>query len=240
MDGLSHRASAGGAVVSALVGVTPGEDAMSGADVLGRLHAVTADSPGLPTLPAPQRFDDPMALFMDRARQVGVQTDLVASVADAAERVADRCRRHDITCAAVWTTPDIAPLVRHLRTLGIEILMPGASADDLACAHIGITEADWGIAETGTLVLSCGPDAPRLTSLLPPRHLAVLRADRILPDLHALFQRVDTLPSALTFITGPSRSADIGLVPVLGAHGPVEVTVLIIRPDDVTAAQRNT
>jgi L-lactate dehydrogenase complex protein LldG len=125
--------------------------------------------------------------------------------------------------------------VRHLQTLGIAILTPGTPPDDVAHADIGITGADWGIAETATLVLPSGPDAPRLASLLPPRHLAVLRADRILPDLHALFQRVDALPSALTFITGPSRSADIGLVPVLGAHGPLEVTVLIIHQSGVTA-----
>jgi L-lactate dehydrogenase complex protein LldG len=56
----------------------------------------------------------------------------------------------------------------------------------------------------------------------------VIRGDRILADLPALFERCGSLPSALTFITGPSRSADIGFVPVLGAHGPMEVTVFIV------------
>jgi len=98
----------------------------------------------------------------------------------------------------------------------------------VAGADAGITSAEWGIAETGTLVLACGPDQPRLASLLPPAHIAILRADRILPDLPAFFARCGALPSALTLVTGPSRSADIGFVPVLGAHGPMAVAVFVI------------
>jgi len=202
---------------------------MSREAVLGRIRAATGASTGLPALPPPLHLDDPVALFADRAGQVGVQIDVVASATGAADRAAEWCTGRGVTRAAVWSTPDVAPVVERLRGLGIEILAPGAPPDALAGADVGITGAEWGIAETGTLVLPSGPDQPRLVSLLPPVHLAVLRADRILSDLHALFGRVDTLPSALTCITGPSRSADIGLVPVLGAHGPVEVKVLLIQ-----------
>jgi L-lactate dehydrogenase complex protein LldG len=87
----------------------------------------------------------------------------------------------------------------------------------------------WGVAETATLVLPSGSQQPRLASLLPPVHVAVLAADRILPDLHALFDDAGALPSALTLVTGPSRSADIGLTAVLGAHGPMEVYVVLTR-----------
>lgn len=208
---------------------------MSREAVLGRVRAAAGASTGLPALPPPRRLDDPVALFAERARQVGVQIDVVASATGAAERAVEWCLGRGVTRAAVWSTPDVSPLVERLRTVGVEILAPGAPPDALVRAGVGITGAEWGIADTGTLVLPSGPDRPRLVSLLPPVHLAVLRADRILPDLHALFGSVGALPSALTFITGPSRSADIGLVPVLGAHGPIEVTVLLIQKNHMAA-----
>lgn len=212
---------------------------MSREAILQRIRAAVGEAApvhapgGPPARSDRQRYDDLVARFADRAGRVGVQIDVVASATSAAERAVEWCAGRGVTRAAVWSTPDVAPLVKRLRELGIDILAPGAPPDDLARADLGITGAEWGIAETGTLVLPSGPERPRMVSLLPPVHLAILDADRILPDLHALFERMGALPSALTFITGPSRSADIGLVPVLGAHGPIEVTVLLIQKNDM-------
>jgi L-lactate dehydrogenase complex protein LldG len=214
---------------------------MSREAVLDRIRAATGAaiatgtggsagaSSGFPALPPSLHLDDPEARFVERAIQVGVQIERVASATGVVERAVEWCTGRGVTCAAVWSTPEIAPVVERLRGLGIAILAPGASPEEMARAEIGITGAEWGIADTGTLVLPSGPGQPRLVSLLPPVHLAVLHADRILPDLPALFGRAGALPSALTFITGPSRSADIGLVPVLGAHGPIEVRVLLVQ-----------
>ena len=184
--------------------------------------------PELPVLPAPQAFDDPVALFIERARDVGVGVERVASVQEAAERTAAWLRQRGVRRAVVWDTPDLAPVLDQLRAAGIEILGPGSPVETLAQADAGVTGAEWGIAETATLALASNPQQPRLASLLPPVHLAILRADRIVPDLHAFFLRCGALPSSLTLITGPSRSADIGSVLVLGAHGPTEVAVLLI------------
>ncbi|MDR7420001.1 MAG: lactate utilization protein C [Armatimonadota bacterium] len=186
-------------------------------------------SDALPALPPAQRFPDIVGLFVQRARQVGMLVDIVASPAEAARRVASLCGERGMRRAAAWATPDLAALGDVLAAQGIEVLAPGSSVEQVATADLGVTGAEWGIAETATLVLPSGPQQPRLASLLPPVHVAVLAADRIVPDLHALFARVGFLPSALTLITGPSRSADIGLTPVLGAHGPMEVSVVLIR-----------
>jgi L-lactate dehydrogenase complex protein LldG len=170
-----------------------------------------------------------VALFADRARQVGVRVEIAASIQEAAALAAGWCLQRGARRAAVWATPDLSPVVEHLRFQGVEILPPGTPTDVVAQADAGVTGAECGIAETGTLVLPCDTDRPRLASLLPPAHLAVLSADRILPDLPALFARLGPLPSALALITGPGRSADIGLVPTVGAHGPFEVAVVIVR-----------
>ena len=196
-----------------------------------RTSVGSAAGPGdLPLLPAPQVFADPIALFIDRARQVGVEVETVASVRDAAERAAAWCAERGARRVATWDTLDLAPVVDRLRAGGLEILPPGTPLEQMARADAGITGADWGIAETGTLVVASDPRQPRLTSLLPPAHLAVLGADRIVSDMAALFALGGPPPSALTFITGPSRSADIGFVPTLGAHGPMVVSILLLNP----------
>ncbi len=184
--------------------------------------------PELPALPAPQAFDDPVGLFIDRARDLGAGVERVASVQEAAEWTAAWVRRRGLRRVAVWETPDLAPVLDGLRAEGIDILGPGSPVETLAQADAGVTGAEWGIAETATLALASGRPQPRLVSLLPPVHLAILRADRIVADLHAFFVRCGALPSSLTLITGPSRSADIGSVLVLGAHGPTEVLILLI------------
>jgi len=210
--------------------------------VLGRVraalqpvHGATAPQSlgGWPSLPGPQVFTDPVSLFAERARAVGATVDLVASIDEAARQSAAWCATRAVRRAVVWNVASLAPVRDRLMADGIDMISPLLVptrnwVDAVATADAGITSAEWGIAETGTLVLASGPDQPRLASLLPPAHLVVLRADRILPDLPALFARSDPLPSALTLITGPSRSADIGLVPVFGAHGPMAVAILVV------------
>jgi L-lactate dehydrogenase complex protein LldG len=217
-----------------------GEGPVSRDIVLGRIRAALVSTgsggaggaaapvvPGAP--PAPQHPADFVGVFVERAREVGMRVDSVASSVEAAGRVAAFCEERGVRRAAVWTTTEIAPIVDRLAGGGVEIVPPGSSVEQVAGADLGLTGVAWGIAETATLVLPSGPRQPRLTSLLPPVHVAVLAADRILPDLHALFADPGALPSALTLVTGPSRSADIGLTAVLGAHGPMEVYVVLIR-----------
>lgn len=107
--------------------------------------------------------------------------------------------------------------------------------NDIAEAGIGITGADYAIADTGTLVLLTDENKPRAVSLLPPVHLAIVRKLDMVSDIRELFiilkQELDAshgVPSCMTFITGPSRTADIELNLTLGVHGPKELYVIII------------
>jgi L-lactate dehydrogenase complex protein LldG len=96
----------------------------------------------------------------------------------------------------------------------------------------GVSEAAWGIAETGSVVLFSSPAEPRARSLLPSVHVSLLREDRIVRGLAELFSRVDDPPSALAIVTGPSRTADIEQTLVIGAHGPGEVHVVLLPGSD--------
>jgi L-lactate dehydrogenase complex protein LldG len=92
-----------------------------------------------------------------------------------------------------------------------------------------VSEAAYGLAESGSVVLAASPEEPRARSLLPDAHVSLLRTDRILPGLAELFEALGAeLPSALAIVTGPSRSADIEQTLTIGVHGPGEVHVVLL------------
>ncbi len=110
-----------------------------------------------------------------------------------------------------------------------------ANSDDPPNAHdifdydVGISTAQAAIAETGTLVLDSASERHRLVSLVPPVHIAIINASSIvetLSDALALLQKKEISP-AITFITGPSRTADIELTLAIGVHGPQELYVIV-------------
>lgn len=100
-------------------------------------------------------------------------------------------------------------------------------ARDPADADVGITGARYGVAATGTLVLTS--EAGRKASLLPMNHIALLSADQLVPTLtEALEAHQGAMPSAWVQATGPSRTADIELTLTTGVHGPGVVHVILL------------
>jgi len=94
------------------------------------------------------------------------------------------------------------------------------------------SEALYGLADSGSVVLASSPSEPRARSLLPAIHVSLLRQDRILPGLAELFAVVGSdLPSSLAIVTGPSRSADIEQTLTVGVHGPGEVHVVLLADE---------
>jgi len=99
-----------------------------------------------------------------------------------------------------------------------------------ATADIGITSADYALADTGTLVMLSTPQEARMISLLPPAHIAIVPRERILTGLDELFSLIPNpanLSSSMVLITGPSRTADIEQILVRGVHGPGQITVVV-------------
>jgi L-lactate dehydrogenase complex protein LldG len=96
--------------------------------------------------------------------------------------------------------------------------------------ELGVTSCDCLIAQTGSIVISTISAGDRALSVLPPTHLVIARRNQVVPDLAAamalLRKRYDQRwPSALSVITGPSRTADIEKILVMGAHGPKRLAV---------------
>ena len=99
--------------------------------------------------------------------------------------------------------------------------------------HTGFTMAEWGIAETATLVVPSSREDTRIATMLSETHVAVLPRSRIHPNLEAIQGDLDGLmkspPSYLAFISGASRTADIERVLTIGVHGPQELHILILE-----------
>lgn len=120
--------------------------------------------------------------------------------------------------------------------LGAAVATFDGSTDRARCLHTpaGLCDAQWGIAETGTLVLESDAERHRLVSLLCPLHIAVLRASSIVGSLGDALSKIarerpEAMSRAVTFITGPSRTADIELTLVVGVHGPRQLHVVLLE-----------
>ena len=102
-------------------------------------------------------------------------------------------------------------------------------------AGLGLSSVDFALADSGTLVLRHLPGRDRASSLLPPVYVAVVDSRNILPGLDELLERLvgdfeakGALESCITFISGPSKTADIEMTLVHGVHGPGKVYVVVM------------
>src|ERR1035438_3227673 len=115
--------------------------------------------------------------------------------------------------------------------LGLPPMATSEKLEKLSDVVLGITKADYALADTGTLVVFSEAGEGRTLSLLPPVHVAVVEESRILAGLDELMEREPRFPersSAMIFITGPSRTADIERTLTVGVHGPGELHVVVL------------
>ncbi len=162
--------------------------------------------------------------FKQSAEFVDTHCIVTTDVADALNRILAELKPRRIAISD-------NPLVRDLlQNLDIEELAVAPNAHDIFRFDVGITSAQAAIAETGTLVLDSASERHRLVSLVPPVHIAIVNASTIcdtLSDALALLRKDKEISPAVTFITGPSRTADIELTLAIGVHGPQELYVIV-------------
>ena len=131
------------------------------------------------------------------------------------------------------------PLEQRCATAGMNLLKPpfnGAELPgELDSIQVGITWAAFAIAETGSLVEFATDDAFRLVSALPLVHIGVFQASDIIETLNEAaapirnFYEENPLNATVSFISGPSRTADIEMRLILGVHGPAETHAIIVN-----------
>ncbi|WP_227134333.1 LUD domain-containing protein [Halorubellus salinus] len=117
------------------------------------------------------------------------------------------------------------------------------SPSDLHAATTGVTPARLGVAALGSLLVPSGEHGDELVALYPERHVAVLAASDVVPDLDAatdwLQSEVDAGRDSYVFATGVSATADMGAL-VEGVHGPTNVHVVLVDDREATSGDDTT
>ncbi|WP_272700572.1 LutC/YkgG family protein [Desulfovibrio sp. Fe33] len=154
-----------------------------------------------------------------------------ADLSDKAEALCDAKQKKVI--AAPGLNEDLyKKLAAQAKKAGFECISEGMR-DHLAGVDIGFTFAEYGIADTGTLMLDCPGEEMRLATMVSEFHVCVLPKSKIKANTYAvekmMLTRMKKTPDYLAFITGPSRTADIERVLALGVHGPLELHILILE-----------
>lgn len=164
--------------------------------------------------------------FRTNLESVGGFCAVVANETEAVKYVETLVKKIGAKVAAISDSDLVNLLTETLDGVNIS---QNASKDFLFDCDLGITSAQWAIAETGTLVLESEAESHRLTSLVPPIHLCILKADVIRQTLSEVLELTSkSLSKTITFITGASRTSDIELTLAIGVHGPRELHVLVI------------
>ncbi len=188
-------------------------------------------------LPAGEGADtvDLPTLFSQRLRQAGGEVTIVEGDGELRTALVEylnglKPRRVLLQAHLRGGDPGIVEAVETSGAdlLEIERFDPGVSAE----ADAGVTSADFGIADTGTIGLFHLPGKGRSAALLPPVHIALLERSGLFADKAAFLQYcrregVDLAGIPMTWVTGPSLTADIEKVLVRGAHGPRRLIVIL-------------
>lgn len=191
----------------------------------------------------PQRAQKPhaeqVALFTAKVEALTVTVDRVSSTSDVPGKISDYLARHNLP-SRLRVSPD--PLLQNLpwdQRPMLQVEYGGGRSQDL----VSVTPAFAAIAETGTLLLHSSSTTPTTLHFVPDHHIVVLKSSQVTGTMEEAFQRlrdklgsVENWPRTVNFVTGPSRTADIEGVPVLGAHGPRRLHIVLI--DDGAETQQ--
>jgi L-lactate dehydrogenase complex protein LldG len=187
--------------------------------------------------------NDPIARFVAEINTVGGQAQLVDNDEQALAALRDLLAHYKPRSALCWRHPLLDRLrlgevlsASNIAMLNYDSVLPLSQDEQrrqMFAADIGITSADVAVAETGSIAVCSGPDTPRLASLLPPVHIAIVERSQIVNDLFDVFAKLDAagatnIASNVTFITGPSKTGDLELRLTTGVHGPGHWHVIVI------------
>lgn len=171
--------------------------------------------------------DDLKALFKKMAEEVSAVIHYSKTQDDITVYIAEVMRANGHSRFAAPAAPD--KLCLDLMNSGFENIKSPLrdKADDI---DAGIVFASYGIAETGTLVVNSNDEDTRLATMLSETNFVVLNSGNIVEKAYDISKKLNTWfreTNYTAFISGPSRTADIERVLTLGAHGPLQLHIIL-------------
>jgi L-lactate dehydrogenase complex protein LldG len=132
-------------------------------------------------------------------------------------------------CAALWAECSFLDGMNRDELQMVAGLKFEVTRERASEARFGISQMEWALADTGSLVQNSTAIEQRLVSSLSTIHIALVPTSGILPDMPALLSRVNPKENAyIAMITGPSRTADIERVLTIGVHGPERLVIIFV------------
>jgi L-lactate dehydrogenase complex protein LldG len=174
-----------------------------------------------------------LRLFMENAESVKASVTRVATPAQVPAAVAEYLRRNNLPATIRHGDDPRLKALPWRTTPQLTVASGKAEPGDAT----GLSHADAGVAESGSVILASGPDNPTTLNFLPENHVVVVAASDLVGDYESGFERLRArhpgplLPRAVNFITGPSRSADIEQTVQFGAHGPRRLHIILVEKD---------
>jgi L-lactate dehydrogenase complex protein LldG len=172
-------------------------------------------------------MDELLVRFEERAKAAAAQVRRIESVEEIPVAVAGILRSRNLP-AVVHVPPDrLLKRIDWNRAPGLSIISEVPGGDEVA-----VNFAPFAIAETGTLVYTAATTRPASWHFRPGVEIALLDPKNISADLESVLKQITSdgaLPSTVNLVTGPSRTGDIEQTLELGAHGPRELIILIVR-----------
>ncbi len=159
---------------------------------------------------------DPVSLFLENAGKAGAKAIRLTAVEQVEELVSELLNEQGKLFCSKFTDNERAVRIPDDRR-----------TQDYSSAAIAIEEVSAAIADSGTIVCSASGGRTLQASMLPEHHVALVPKEKIFDSMESFLSVTETLPSILTFITGPSRTADIEKKLVIGVHGPERLTVAV-------------
>ena len=155
--------------------------------------------------------------------------DTFSAAATAAGAVVTSCTREDLARVLRGTVGDAASVLSYVDGVASTVSSQG-DPHVLATLAAVLCESSLGVAENGAVWLATSDSVLRAALFLAARVVIVIGEEQLVDDLHLAYERIDVRAHSFgAFIAGPSKTADIEQSLVIGAHGPKELTLVLVR-----------
>ena len=210
-------------------------------NILSRIRAALQDDPPLDRPPTPQVWprqnpttEQLVERFVQEIEAVAGEVHRCASMDEARNKLAELVGQLDQTTIGGIDHPLTRELTSEVPPDRIDWGAAGAEVTAMAQWSASLVAADCLLADTGTCMVACGTAHERLMCYLPPVSIVIARTDRLFEHLPAAWEELarrvadPELRGEFVFITGPSRTADIEKILILGVHGPKRLVVVLV------------